>query len=588
MPNFNKWAIVSPFLIGVIMDTFLRLERCLLPPPETVRWDRGNLAIEKCTTAQKVVHCTKNFFAFTCLLLVSPLTLAYDWVTHKKVAPIEEFSPKKGGDSPAVPDIAPPQPAWPPAQRGFATSLFQTSGLGTKWSAAPPLSGKCDWDKWMDNRDHVIHPPGFHYRNFFTDVLSDPTIYIEMLKAQNVTAHRFSLEWSVIEPRCGEIDLAAVGLYQTFIQKLIEAGITPSITLSHFVVPAWFYESGNFQKMENIDLYVRFALKAMELFPDVKDWWSFNELGVKAFQQAREVYPTDIPEGSSLSKRVHAAGIATRNMLIAHCKLHQEVARLHPDKTVGVTHQWVKFDTATGNWLEKLFSYFFTKFGFTPVYQFFKEGRYCFAFPFMANIRFEIPKEQFDANGHFLMRLGVQAYPKAMVKMGLNHGQTYPGLPASIKNLPFFSFGSSCEPGGTVMRFGPRWKAAGIDEALDEAFALTDQIYITEYGSDARVHKWGKPGFELDDEAQKNYLQQLTERIRNYSARTFRAIKGIFCWSDLRRQMEWENGHDCRLAIVEPIVDENRQMTGWNQTPASQYLAGVYHQEAAPAAHLIA
>lgn len=550
------------------MVTLARLERCLLPPPETVRWDRGNLTFEKWSTVQKASHYINNFFTFACLFFVSPLTLTHEWLTRDTIAPLRR-----------VPDISPPQPAWPPAQRGFATSFFQTSGLGTKWSAAPPLPGKCDWDKWMDKPAHILHPEGFDYKNFFTDVLSDPTAYIEMLKSQNVTAHRFSLEWSIIEPRRGEIDMDAVALYQNLIQKLLNAGITPTITLSHFVLPEWFYESGNFQKKENIDLFVEFALKAMELFPDVKDWWSFNEIGVKAFQQAREVYPTDLPEGSSLSKRVYAAGITTRNMLIAHCKLHQEVARLHPDKRVGVTHQWLKFDTAAGNWLEKLFSYYFMKFAFTPVYQFFKEGRYSFEFPFMANIQFVIPKEEFERNGHFLMRLGVQAYPQAMFKMGLNHGQTYPGLPSAVQNHPFFTFGSTTEPGGTVMRFGPRWRAEAMDEILDEAFALTDQISITEYGSDANVQKWGRPGFEIDDTAQVNYLRELTEKIRDYSLRTRREIKGIFCWSDLRRQMEWENGLECRLAILDPVVDKNRKMTGWNQTPASQYLAEIYGQE---------
>lgn len=548
------------------MNTLTRLEQYLLPPPEIVRWSEGNLLIENCSTAQKLAHCTKNFFAFAGLLLISPATLAYDWYTQKQ----GHVSIQKASD------ITPPLPTWPPEQRGFATSLFQTSGLGTKWAAAPTLSGKCDWDKWMDKPGHMLHPENFDYKNFFTDILSDPTAYIQMLQSQNVTAHRFSLEWSVIEPRPGEIDMQAVALYQNFIGKLLEAGITPSVTLSHFVLPEWFYESGSFQKMENIDTYVNFALKAMELFPTVKDWWSFNELGVKAFQQTREVYPTDLIEGSSISSRVHAAGISTRNMLIAHCKLHQEVTKLHPDKKVGVTHQWLKFDTASGNWLENLFAYIFTKFGFSPVYQFFKEGRYSFQFPFMANIQFEIPKEEFENNRHFLSRLGVQAYPMAMFKMGLNHGETYPGLASAINNLPFFSFGASCEPGGTVMRFGPRWKAEKINEILDDAFALTDQVYISEYGSDAQVHKWGRPGFERDDEAQANFLRQLTEQIRNYSLRTFREIKGIFCWSDLRRQMEWENGHECKLGIIDPLVDENRRMTGWTGTPASQYLRGVY------------
>jgi beta-glucosidase/6-phospho-beta-glucosidase/beta-galactosidase len=552
------------------METFLRLERCLLPPPETVRWDNGKLAIETYSTIEKVSYCAKNFFTFGVLLLVSPLTLAYDWLTTKKVT----STPKP------APDIAPDAPQWPPAQRGFATSLFQTAGLGTKWSATPGLAGRCDWDKWMDKEGHIIHPKGFDKNEFFTDILSDPTAYIQMLKDQNVTAHRSSLEWAVIQPnKGGPFDLRAVALYRNFIDKLIEAEITPSVTLCHFVLPEWFYESGSFQKMDNIDAYVDFALRAMETFPQVTSWWSFNELGVKAFQQTREVYPTDLPEGAWLPSRVHAAGISTRNMLIAHCKLHKAVAEQHPDKKVGVTHQWLKFDTATGNWLERTIAYIFTKFGFTPVYQFFKGGKFSFEFPFMANVQFEVPKEQFDESGHFLMQLGVQAYPKPMVKMGLNHGQTYPGVPGAINNLPFFTFGSTCEPGGNVMRFGPRHKASGIDECLDDAFDLTDNVYITEYGSDAMLQKWGAAGFERDDALQAHYLQQLTERIRDYCANTFRQLKGIFAWSDLRRQMEWENGFECELATIETHVDENRRMTGYESTPASNYLKGVYAAE---------
>jgi beta-glucosidase/6-phospho-beta-glucosidase/beta-galactosidase len=550
------------------MNTLLRLERCLLPPPETIRWNKGQISIERCTLIQKIVHCVKNFFTFIVLLIVSPFTLIYDYFTRKTVAAL----PQK------APDIRPAVPQWPPAQTGFATAGLQTGGLGTRWSATPGLDGICDWDEWMAKPGHIAHPEGFDKKNFFTDILTNPDPYIAMLKAQNVNAHRFSLEWSVLEPVPGKpFSPEAIRLYRQFIQKLIDNGITPHITLSHFVFPAWFHNSGGFQKQENIAKYVQFALNAMAIFGNVKDWWSFNELGVKAFQQTREVYPTDVPEGSSLPTRVHAAGIATGNMLIAHCELHKQVKALHPDKKIGVTHQWLKFDTANSNWLERLMAYIFEKFGFAPVYNFFKDGKYSFEFPFMANIHFEIPKEEFEANEKFLMRMGVQAYPKPMMKMGLNHGQTYPGLPTSIKNLPFFSFGSSCEPGGTVMRFGPRWKASGMDECLDEAFALTNNVYITEFGSDAMVHKWGEPGFKPDDAAQANYLQQLTERIRDYILRTGREIKGIFCWSDLRRQMEWENGFECKLAIMDTVVDPiTRQFIRGESTPASRYIAGVY------------
>ena len=98
------------------------------------------------------------------------------------------------------------------------------------------------------------------------------------------------------------------------------------------------------------------------------------------------------------------------------------------------------------------------------------------------------------------------------------------------------------------------------DEFLDEAFALTDEVYVTEYGVDAKVCRGENEGFALDEEDQADYLNELTQRIREYSIRMGREIKGIFCWSDLRRQLEWENGLESQLGILDPIVNVDRQV----------------------------
>ncbi|MBI3236124.1 MAG: hypothetical protein HYZ48_00180 [Chlamydiales bacterium] len=149
------------------MNTLRRLEKCLLPPPEIALWSRGELILKKCTTVQKVIHCIKNALTFLVLLVLSPFTLIYDCFPKKRIKPI-------------TPDIPPAPPVWPPLSRGFACSLFQTSGFGTRQSA-PLLEGRADWDLWMENPEHVLHPEGFRYEDFFTDVLSDPTPYLELL-----------------------------------------------------------------------------------------------------------------------------------------------------------------------------------------------------------------------------------------------------------------------------------------------------------------------------------------------------------------------------------------------------------------------
>lgn len=548
------------------MNTYLRLEKCLLPPPKTVHWENGNLQIKECSTTEKVIFFTKNILQATTFLLISPITLCHDFFSKKNTVIQPKFYPY------------PTNAIWPPHQRGFASSLFQLSGLGTKWSACKDLTGKCDWDQWMEDLTHIQHAADFNYDHFFVDILSDPSAYIQMLKEHNVTAHRFSLEWSVLQPNIDTFDEKAIKLYQNFIQELIKANITPSITINHFVVPEWFFKIGNFQKIENIDLFVNFALKTMEIFSDVKDFWSFNELGVKAFQQLREVYPIDVPKNSSITTKVHAAGNATVNMLIAHCKLHQKMQTLHPEKKLGVTHQWLKFDTASGNFLEKFVVYYLEKLTFYPVYNFFLDGQFRFEIPFMANIHFTIPKREFEANKRFLNRLGVQAYPKPLLKMGFNTGQKLTVAKGSYQNS-IFTFGSCCEQNSAIMRFGPRWKASAIDEILDEAFEISDEVFITEYGSDACIQKNGSSRYVFDDEAQKQYLQKLTERIETYCKQNKKQLQGIFCWSDLRQQMEWENGLFCRLALVNASVDENRKFISWEKTEASQYLASIYAQK---------
>lgn len=549
------------------MQTFLRIHDSLLPFPERYELDleRKVLKKEKPCVIDQVVYYAQNFFQLTLALCFIPFAIGLECLSVRKV--------EKEGEK-ASEDLDFP---WLPKMRGFATSLFQTSGFGTKYSA-PYLEGKSDWDDWMEKPGHILAPSSFDKHRFFTDILSEPDFYIAMLKKHHVTAHRVSLEWSVFEPEEGVINEHAVALYRRFFQKLLENKITPFVTLCHFTIPDRIYQQGGFLSGKSIKAYLDYAKRAMDTFPEVKDWWSFNELGVKALQQTREVYPTDFPEGTCLKKRIHGAALSTLHMLVAHCMLHKRMESNRYGQKLGVTHQWLKFDTESGHLLEKMVAYLFTNFAFRPVYQFFKEGKFLFQVPLMANIQLKIPLEEFEKNHRFLDRIGVQMYPAPMIKMGPNYGKIYPGLDSAVKNFPFFSFGSTCEENGVVMRFGPRCCPDKVFEYLDEAFLLTDQVYVTEFGSDRMVQKWKDTKFHLDEEQQARYLSQLIDEMRRYSMLQKRTLQGIFCWSDLERQLEWENGHECRLGIVRVGVnnEKERKFNRFQMTLSSKILAQKY------------
>lgn len=65
-------------------------------------------------------------------------------------------------------------------------------------------------------------------------------------------------------------------------------GLEPSVSIHHFVHPAWFEELGGWTKEENTELYVKFAVEAFKRFgKHAETWSSFNEPTVRC--------PTSIP-----------------------------------------------------------------------------------------------------------------------------------------------------------------------------------------------------------------------------------------------------------------------------------------------------
>ena len=57
----------------------------------------------------------------------------------------------------------------------------------------------------------------------------------------------------------------------------------PSVSIHHFVHPAWFEELGGWTKEANIHLFVNFAVEAFKRFGQhAKLWSSFNEPTVTA------------------------------------------------------------------------------------------------------------------------------------------------------------------------------------------------------------------------------------------------------------------------------------------------------------------
>ncbi len=543
------------------------IERCLLPSPDIVSWDRGEVKQISLTTCQKIRHFIGNIFLLIVNIVCLPFAVVYSLTKALITRTISLFSsPKKGVPNGPVDSAA----AALPKHFGFADSLFQTSGLGTKASATP-FPGLSNWDKWLNPRRIEGTTEG-EYRKFFIDVLRNPEPFIQILREMKVTAHRFSLEWSVIEPQKGRYDLEAIQLYRNFIQRLKESGIEPYVTLHHFVCPEWFEQMGGFDKLENIAIFKEHVLKMMELFPNVVNWMPFNEINVDAFQKCvRGVYPPG-REGD-----IAGAGKMMRNMLLAHCQIYKAAKEKRPHLQIGSTHQWLKFEPLEGNPLEEAICYFLSKITHYACYNFFKTGQFSLEIPGKANVQFSMPQGEFKKYNGFSDFIGVQFYGFPRLKAGFNGGHKFPGY--KVTNLNFWklglTFGSTCPKGGEVMSFSPGFYPESLEKCLTEAVALKKPIVISETGCDAKTQKWGEKEFKVHDETQKRYFERIFPILQKFKDH----LKAFFTWTVVRRHLEWDRGDFPLLGTVDILKDQNRNIVGHVLSPAALFLQNVYRDK---------
>ncbi|MBS0625693.1 MAG: family 1 glycosylhydrolase [Verrucomicrobia bacterium] len=556
-----------------MIDLAHEIERSLLPAPDVVHWSKGKLEGAPLNLAQKIYHYTVNVFRFLGSILAIPVMavyLVFKRLATRSVAEVKE-PPLKAEQMPLgnLADVL-------PDKVGFAGSGLQDSGLGTEANATVRAAGKSQWHGFL-TPEHIEGMEGRDFNEFFIDILDNPEPFVAMLKDSGCTAYRVPIEWAAVQPAEGVYDELVLQLYENFFDQLREAGIEPYVTLHHFVHPQWFEEKGAFYTPDNIQLYTDHCLRMMERFPAVKNFYTFNEVGAFVLENLMGDFPTKIKGDMA------AAGRMMRNILMAHCKLYEAAKDKYKDtKTIGLTHQWIKFAPVGGNAVEKLVCYLLSKIAHSAVYNFFKTGQFVFDIPGKANIRFSVPEADFKANNGFLDVIGFQRYGLAQIKAGWNDGNVYPGnkvMNYCWKNMGV-SFGATCHEGESIMSFGPTVHPQGVRGDLQEAVDLGHDVHVTEIGCDAKLHKWGEKAFRLDEQTQVKTMQRYAPVLGEFQEN----IKAFFVWTayaspemDEPGQMEWNRGAGTRLGMIKIFKDDQRRMTGYEYTPGGALIKVAYN-----------
>ena len=88
------------------------------------------------------------------------------------------------------------------------------------------------------------------------------------MKNLGQTHYRFSISWARIFPTgSGEVNVAGIAHYQNFVEKLLENGITPLVTMYHWDLPQYLQENeqGRY-KIPEIPVFTKPALDFFLIF----------------------------------------------------------------------------------------------------------------------------------------------------------------------------------------------------------------------------------------------------------------------------------------------------------------------------------
>ena len=106
-----------------------------------------------------------------------------------------------------------------------------------------------DWWAWEHTPGSTaIEPSGDaidHYHRYDAD--------FALLASLGQGAHRFSVEWSRVEPEPGQWSTAALDHYRRVLESLHAHRLVPFVTLMHFTVPRWFSERGSWLAAEAVE-----------------------------------------------------------------------------------------------------------------------------------------------------------------------------------------------------------------------------------------------------------------------------------------------------------------------------------------------
>ena len=190
---------------------------------------------------------------------------------------------------------------------GAATAAYQIEGSPLADGAGPSIWQRFSHDpRLMAAKGDTGDVACDHYNRVEQDVA--------IMKRLGLQAYRFSVAWGRVLPEgTGRINQAGLDFYERLVDRLLESGIEPLLTLYHWDLPAALDDRGGWLNRDIADWFADYARIMFErLDGRVKKWVTLNE-------------PWVITDGGYLHgalapghRNMFEAPIASHNLMRAH------------------------------------------------------------------------------------------------------------------------------------------------------------------------------------------------------------------------------------------------------------------------------
>ncbi|NWF94732.1 MAG: family 1 glycosylhydrolase [Candidatus Thorarchaeota archaeon] len=196
---------------------------------------------------------------------------------------------------------------------GSAASAHQTEGGNhNDWSEWEKVPGKI-----RDKSSSVVACE--HYKRYRED--------FDLAKKYGHQVHRFSVEWSRIEPQRGAWNQREIDHYRDVVKSLVDRGIEPMVTLHHFTNPIWFRDSDGWLNPKSPLVFAPYCRKVAEALCDYDITW--NTINEPMVLVAMGYLYGEFPPGH---RDYGMAMIAARHLAMAHGQAALQIREVYAER----------------------------------------------------------------------------------------------------------------------------------------------------------------------------------------------------------------------------------------------------------------